>query len=136
MEFRDLLRQAAGKLPCELSFENYEGEDEAVVNMQLDDGRHQVLTIEPSRREGRAFLRITTPVAKATELKPQQLKQVLQLNASLLYGAFALLGDELILTDTIDRGPQDDPEVCARIMAHVARTADNYEKMVFGRDRE
>ncbi|MBI3926719.1 MAG: hypothetical protein HY319_14355 [Armatimonadetes bacterium] len=136
MEFRDLLRQAAEMLDCELTFESYEGEDEAVVNVRLEDGRHQVLTVEPSRQEGRDFLRITTPVAKATELKPQQLRQVLQLNASLLYGAFALLGDELILTDTIDRQPEPDPEICARIMAHLARTADSYEKMAFGRDRE
>lgn len=137
MEFRDFIRQVTANLPCELSFQDNEGEDEAVINMQTAGERHQVVTAQQWIYEKKRFLKFYTPVAKVGALKPAKLKQLLILNSSLVYGSFALAGDDVVLTATLDLSlpPDIAADTCINLLQKLAKTADSYEKLVFGRDR-
>jgi hypothetical protein len=126
------LAQVAQSLGAE--FQQSEDGTEFFLGLDTAEGRHQDVLVYDLSEEGRAYLRLQTAVGKAGELSRQRLTSLLELNASLLYGAFAIYQGDFILTHTL---PLEGLEVdeTARVIRYLGRMADTMEKMVVGLDR-
>jgi hypothetical protein len=80
------------------------------------------------------MLRVFTAVGPLSSLSPVQLNGVLGLNASLAFGALALKGDDLVMTDTyLLKGDCHEQLACS--MRFIAETADRYEREIYRTDR-
>jgi hypothetical protein len=104
------------------------------ATLVIAGGRHQVLSFERFLFEGEDMLRVFTAVGPVSSLSPVQLNGVLGLNASLAFGALALKGDDLVMTDTyLLKGDCHEQLACS--MRFIAETADRYEREIYRTDR-
>ncbi|MDH4039100.1 MAG: hypothetical protein OEW92_07365 [Gammaproteobacteria bacterium] len=103
------------------------------ATLVIPGGRHQVLSFATFLFEGEEVLRITTAVGPVAPLSEIQLNGVLGLNASLAFGALAILGKDLVMTDTyLLKG--DCHDQLAYAMGFIAETADRYEREIYRTD--
>lgn len=135
MDFPSEMNKLALRMQAELSMHQEEDEEpEARLALKLDNNRGQDVSVTSSEHDGHAYLRLSTKVGDSGSFSTDRLKQMLQLNAGLLRGAFALSEGELVLVDTLDANPLDH-ERAARAITQLARTADQMERAFFGMDR-
>ena len=80
------------------------------------------------------MLRIYTAVGPVAPLSDIQLSAVLGLNARLAFGALAIAGDDLIMTETVLLNG-DCHDLLAYAMGFMAETADRYEREIYHTDR-
>ncbi len=103
------------------------------ATIKLPGGRHQVLSFEPFLHYGEDMLRIYTAVGPVAPLSDIQLNAVLGLNTSLAFGALAIAGADLVMTDTVLlKG--DCHDLLALAMDFMAETADRYEREIYHSD--
>lgn len=96
----------------------------------LPGGRHQILTFEPFLFEGEEMLRVFTRVGPVAALSEVQLSAVLGLNSSLAFGALAIVGTDLVMTETfLIKG--DCQALVSYAMNFIAETADRYEREIY-----
>ena len=96
--------------------------------------RHQTLTFELFLFDGQDMLRIFTAMGPVASLSAVQLNGVLGLNASLAFGALAIRGNDLVMTDTyLLQG--DCHAQLAHSMRFIAETADRYEREIYRTDQ-
>jgi hypothetical protein len=104
------------------------------ITVHLTDGRTQTVALEDWRDpEIGPSQRLVSVVGDASALDAMRMRAALRLNWTFRYGAVAIRGDELVLTDALVGASLEPGELTARI-AYLARTADTYEKYVFHTD--
>ena len=134
MDFHSEMNKLAIRVQAELTMLEEEEEPTALLALKLDNNRGQDVTVTCSENDGIDYLRFCTKVGEVASFSPERLKQMLQLNAGLLRGAFALSEGELVLVDTVDASPLDHDRA-GRALVQLARTADQMERAFFGTDR-
>ncbi len=96
----------------------------------LADGRSQTLFAATFEEEGAHLMRLHTVVGRSDMLTETRLRAALSLNGRLRYGAFAIIDEQLVVTDTVAL-----LATAVRSSArYLAETADRYEKAIFGTD--
>ncbi|MCP5121810.1 MAG: hypothetical protein H6990_10620 [Pseudomonadales bacterium] len=100
----------------------------------LPGGRHQVVGFEQFLFEGEEMLRVSTTVGPVAALSDIQLSAVLGLNASLAFGALAIAGADLVITDTLLLTSHCHEQL-GRAMRFIAETADRYEREIYHTDQ-
>lgn len=104
------------------------------ATVAISGGRHQVLSFERFLFDGEDMLRVFTAVGPISSLSTIQLNGVLGLNASLAFGALAIMGNDLVMTDTyLLKG--DCHEQLTFSMRFMAETADRYEREIYRTDQ-
>ncbi len=103
------------------------------IDMSLDDGRSQRVTVETFVDDDHEVIRITTGVGEAAALSETRMRAALRVNNGLAHGALAIRDDRLVLTDTL-LARDATPAQVERSLRFVATTADRYEKTLFGTD--
>lgn len=103
------------------------------VQVRFADGRHQVVSLEFFEHEEEELVRIFTTIGRTDSLTAERLSLALSINARLAHGALAVKNDALIMTDTLMLKDAGSAEIEASL-AYLAKTADYYEKMLFGTD--
>jgi hypothetical protein len=132
MEFAEFMTKVSENLGCTL---NYSSDDEEYqFQLNLDDGRKQIVHAYPFEEKGKMMIRFYTPVGKKESYSDKQLITTLELNASLLYGGFALYNGKLIIVATWPQESSDTAEVI-KIIEYLASMGDTYEKMTLGLDK-
>lgn len=137
LDFQEACKLLADQLKADLSFESYDEDDagvEGVINLKTGGERRQQMRLEEVTQDEAMFLRLSTVVGKAGRFVPEKYKELLLLNSSLVYGAFALMDGNIVLTETMDRDPVDLRRT-ARVLQSMAAKADQFERMLFGVDR-
>jgi len=106
------------------------------INLNLPDGRHQKLYLEPSSH--RSADRLLLIYSTCCEVDPGYYRDALCMNAELLHGAIAIReidGQEyFVMVDTYPRATVD-PEEIRRSVLEVGFQADEVEKRLTGIDR-
>ncbi|MEM7234113.1 MAG: hypothetical protein AAF517_18190 [Planctomycetota bacterium] len=103
------------------------------AEVALGDGRKQVLFATTFSHDGGDMVRLHTVVGDAKVLTETRLRAALSLNSSVAFGALAVQGEDLVMTDTFLISDADQGEV-SRSMRFLAETADKYERMIYGTD--
>ena len=129
MDFEELIEEVAERCDWELD----RGEDGTLtVEVETSGGRTQVVVIAQHTDEAEQPLARWWSVIGSGETI--DFRKCLEENGKLSYGAFALMGDHLVLVDT--QLVQDaDPMEVASSITNLAATADRYERALFGVDR-
>jgi hypothetical protein len=131
MEFKECMTALGEELKGPHKFSD-DGE-EWEIEIPLAEERKQIIKAYMFQEMEQDILRIYSIVGERKKFTDNQLISTLELNISLLYGAFALFAGNLVLTTTI---PADAPrEKAAAIIHYVARMADSYELMNIGLDK-
>jgi len=131
MEFKECMTALGEELKGPYKFSD-DGE-EWEIEISLEEERKQIIKAYMFQEMDQDMLRIYSNVGEKKKFTDNQLISTLELNISLLYGAFALFAGDLVLTTTI---PADAPrEKAAAIIHYVARMADSYERMNIGLDK-
>jgi serine/threonine-protein kinase len=106
------------------------------INLNLPDGRHQKLYLEPSSH--RSTDRLLLIYSTCCEADPGYFQDALRINAELLHGAIAIREidgkDYFVMVDTYPRATVD-PEEIRRSVLEVGFQADEVEKRLTGIDR-
>jgi hypothetical protein len=130
MDFKQYIEALAGKLECILTPDG----EEFKINVIHEDKRKQLITAYMYEEMEKKIIRLNTSVAKREHLSEKKLIALLELNASLVHGSFALSQNELILTCTILM-ESTEPEEAVPVVRYLAKMADSYEQMTTGLDR-
>ena len=134
MDFQARVEEAASALATTARFETFDEDDvEATLEIAVEPGRHQGVTLAPDHSEGVSFLRVTTTVGESRGLDGEQLRKLMVLNSSLLYGTFAISDGALVLTGTVET--EASTAHLAKCIEVIARKGDQFQKMFFGHDR-
>ena len=104
------------------------------VRVTFGDGRHQLVQLEFFEFENEELVRLYTTIGDARELSAVRLTTALRINAELAHGALGVRYDHLIMTDTLSLVEADAGEIKGSI-GYLAKTADFYEKTIFGTDQ-
>ena len=99
----------------------------------LPGDRQQSLYQGMSNDGGEEVLCVHTIVGGADELTEVQLRAALGINSRLLYGAFSIMDDRLVLADTFLLSHATEHEV-DRSACYLAKTADQYERLIYKTD--
>jgi hypothetical protein len=103
------------------------------IRVSWSGGRHQLVALEFFEQHGWEFVRLVSRVGPVEALDEERLLMALRVNAGLTCGAFAVMHDALVLSDTLLLQDANLSEVKASI-GYLAGTADSYEKTLFGTD--
>ena len=96
-------------------------------------GRAQTIIISQDRvQAAQRIIRYYTEIGPVFSV--EIMRQALEANMSVPFGAFAMHNGKLVMVDTQLLATADVPEVLNSIMS-LATHADEAEKMIFGRDR-
>jgi len=109
-------------------------QNEYEVALDLGSGRKQKVAFEPFVHDKDQMARIYSIVGDANILSETQLRSALGINNGLAHGALAIRSGELVVADTFLMGDADEGEVEGSIR-FLAKTADRYEKVLFGGDK-
>lgn len=104
------------------------------VRVTLQGGREQRVAVEFFEQDdGEECVRLSSRIGPVEALDEDRLVMALRVNAGLAHGALAVMHDALVMVDTLMLTELDPGEVQASI-DYLARTADAYEKSLFGTD--
>ena len=103
------------------------------ATVPIGENRHQTVHHSVTKEDGQQVLRIHTVIGSAAVLDEVRMRAALGINARMRYGAFAILDDDLVLTDSFLLPHTDPTEVSASI-GFLARKADDYERLIYGTD--
>ena len=105
------------------------------IQVSFANGRHQLVELEIVQFEAEELVRLSTTIGSIEHLSPVRLTVALRLNAELAHGCLAIKNEDLVMTDTLMLDEADFGEIEASV-AFLARTADDYEKTLFGTDED
>ena len=103
------------------------------IRVTWANGRHQMVALEFFELHEQEFVRLYTRIGPIEALDEARLGMALRVNAGLAHGALGVIHDSLAMLDTQILRDADFDEVKASI-DYLARTADSYEKTLFGTD--
>jgi hypothetical protein len=103
------------------------------VDVKLEGGRHQVLTLDYFAHESAEMVRFHTTIGSTTRIRSERLTAALNINFSLPHGSLAVKDEMLLMVDTLMLADADPGEVRATL-SYLAETADYYERTMFGPD--
>lgn len=103
------------------------------VRVHWEDGRHQLVALEFFEHGEGEFVRFSTRIGPVDRLDEERIFMALRVNAGLPHGALAVMHDALVMLDTQILEDADENRVQASV-DYLARTADSYEKTLFGTD--
>jgi hypothetical protein len=103
------------------------------IVVRWGDGRHQLVSLEPFEFEREELVRISSIIGHVAELTREQLVTALRANTRLAHGALAIRSEQLCMTDTLMLVEAGVDEIKAAI-EYLARSADEYERSLFGTD--
>lgn len=106
----------------------------ATVKLPLAGGRSQAVTCESFEEAGENLFRLYSVLGGADILDEQRMRSALSLNYRLRFGALSIREDKLVLTHNFLSRDADAGEVAATV-EYLAATADQYEKHLYGTDR-
>ena len=129
MNLRELISSISRSQGWEMSDEG----DMSLLDLALEDGRHQKVRCDAFRDDGHEMARFTSRIGSASELDLGRCRKALEVNARLPHGCLAIMGDYLVVTETRPLGTTT-PESSARAIGAIARLADTYEKYIYGTD--
>lgn len=131
MEFKECMTALGEELKRPFKFSD--DEEEWEIEISLEEERKQIIRAYMFQEMDQDMLRIYSSVGEKKKFTDNQLISTLELNISLLYGAFALFAGDLVLTTTIPA--TFSKEKAAVIIRYIARMADSYERMNIGLDK-
>jgi len=97
------------------------------------DGRHQLVSIEFFEFEREQLLRLSSLIGPVASLDAVRFERILHTNAELAHGALAIRNDELCMVDTLPLAAAEEPILTATV-EYLARTADEYERLLYRED--
>jgi len=103
------------------------------IRVTWPGGRHQLVALEYFEQQDQEFVRMCTRIGPVEVLDEDRLISALRVNAGLAHGALAVMHDALVMLDTQLLQDAEPNEIKASI-DYLARTADSYEKTLFGTD--
>jgi hypothetical protein len=103
------------------------------IVVHFGDGRHQLVRLEFFEYQREELFRLSTTIGPVADLERAQLVLVLESNSEFPHGALAIRGADLCMTDTLMLGESGPAEIEAAV-DYLARTADEYERSLFGTD--
>jgi hypothetical protein len=103
------------------------------VQVAIEGGRTQTVSVEQVREGGDEFVRLASVIGPSATLDLRRTTAALRLNANLRVGAFAIIGEQFAVVDSISLADAD-RETLEHAMAFLAKTADRYEQVVYGTD--
>ena len=103
------------------------------IVVHFGDGRHQLVGLEFFEYLREELVRLSTTIGAVVLLEREQLVLALETNAQIPHGALSIQGESLCLTDTLMIGTSGTAEIEAAV-DYLARTADEYERSLFGTD--
>ncbi len=109
-------------------------ESGAGLEVPLEGGRSQSVTFETFEEHGETFIRLVSAIGASERLDDQRMRAALRLNAELRFGAFAIVDQSFAVVDTFLLREAEVDEVRESV-AFLASTADRYEQVVFGTDK-
>ena len=104
------------------------------IEVPLDGGRTQMIERQVFHEDGEDYIRFFSVIGPITDFDERRFKAALRLNWTMLFGAFALFDDQLAIVDTFLIREADPDEVRLSV-GHMAKTADRYEQLTFGTDK-
>ncbi len=111
------------------------------IRIPLEKDRHQVVEIEEYEARGVPFVRLFSRLGVAEAVDERRLLASLRLNWTLPYGAVAIAAlsegepETLLLCDSVARDRiSAAPDRVKLALQYLAKTADEYERFVFGTD--
>jgi hypothetical protein len=103
------------------------------VEVPCEGTRRQLVSLEFFEHEDEELVRLYTVIGSVEQINSMRLGMALRLNFGLPHGALAVRGEELVMVDTLMLEDADSAEVEAAI-SYMARTADYYERTIYGTD--
>ncbi len=125
--FLDLLCQRAGWPRTELP------DGTTAITVVLADGRKQDVFVSRREEEGLPLARIVTHIGPLSRLSGEKTLHALHMNAELRFGAFAIVDEDLVMTDSVLIAEADVEEL-EQSLRYLARQADQAERFLFGVD--
>ena len=107
--------------------------DGNAAEITLDDGRRQRVFVEVFSHEDDKMARAFTVIGSSEALSQTRAQSALGLNFGLSHGALAIHDGNLVMTDTFLIKDADEDEVEASVR-FLSKTADRYEKLIYGTD--
>ncbi len=132
MTAEEFVMASCKALECEVHYDTEN--EEWQLEIHFEGKRKQHVTLFSFEESGRSLVRCVTAVGNANDFSHAQLVTALELNESLLYGAFAIFSGKFVITACTDAVEQEVPRF-VEVIRYLTRMADAYEKMVFGLDR-
>jgi len=103
------------------------------VLVRFGDGRRQLVSLEFFEYEQEELVRFSSTIGPVEELSRERLLTVLRSNCELAHGGLAIQDEDLCLVDTLLIEDADVHAVAASI-EYLARSADEYERVIYGTD--
>ncbi|MCH2170762.1 YbjN domain-containing protein [Myxococcota bacterium] len=103
------------------------------IRIPCEDERSQLVEFAFLEESGRARVRLYSRIGSRSLIDPAVLPTALDLNFKLPHGAFAVNGDQLVLTETLPLDTLQAEDIAAALL-YLATTADHYEQTIFGPD--
>lgn len=103
------------------------------VQVPIEGGRTQTVGVEQVREGDDEFIRLASVIGPSATLDLRRTTAALRLNANLRVGAFAIMGEQFAIVDTVSLADADQATL-EHSMAFLAKTADRYEQVVYGTD--
>ena len=103
------------------------------VLVRFGDGRRQLVSIEFFEYEQEELVRLSSIIGPVEQLSRGGLVTALRANGELAHGALAIRDEDLCLVDTLLIEDADVHAVAASI-EFLARSADEYEEVLYGTD--
>jgi len=103
------------------------------VLVHFGDGRSQLVRVEVFEFQLEELVRFSSTIGSSEELSRERLLIALRANAELAHGGLAILDGELCMVDTLLIEAADSQAVAASI-EYLARSADEYERVIYGTD--
>ncbi|MBI2213367.1 MAG: hypothetical protein HYU52_06945 [Acidobacteria bacterium] len=119
----------------EKHWEHDEGESWVDFTVMTEGDRSHRVRLTEFRHENIAFVRFTSVIGSAEVIDPRRTLSALGLNAHLVFGAIAIVQNELVLTESLPLG-MIEPRAAMLTISYLAQQADRYESVMFGDDTQ
>ena len=103
------------------------------VFVRFGDGRGQLVRLEFFEHELEELVRFSSVIGAIDSLSRERLVTALRANSGFAHGGLAIIDDDLCVVDTLIIAGAEARAVAA-VIEYLARSADEYERIVFGVD--
>jgi len=127
------IHELAELIRREKDWEYEDGDKWVSFTVATGSDRSHSVRLHEFRHENISFVRFTSIIGSASVMDERRGNSALGLNAHLVFGAVAVLRDELLLTETLPLG-MIEPGAAMLVISYLAHQADRYESIMFGED--
>ncbi|MGK2858989.1 MAG: hypothetical protein ACSLFQ_17460 [Thermoanaerobaculia bacterium] len=129
------IHELAELIRREKDWEYEDGGKWVEFTLATEFARSHSVRLHEFRHENIAFVRFTSVIGPSSVVDERRGSSALGLNAHLVFGAVAVLRDELLLTETLPLG-MIEPAAAMLVISYLAQQADRYESVLFGDDTQ